>query len=228
MKGRVDATRTFEGRELNTAYLFGLFARVGLDSDMVTVLGVPMSYQIQHFAANQNVVAVSAIVFFHFSIINTTLPLEIDIWAMWDNDGAVTQYDATFRWFDYLFETIMDGVTFRFGLTSRIEAAGFLHRSLVHSICQTHAKYCHDGDEQYESTTACEEILDGRRLGSSYELGADTILCRMVHQGMVPIRPGVHCPHIGPTGGEMCVDDYTYLTKVSEPVFAQRFVAFGY
>ena len=44
--------------------------------------------------------------------------------------------------------------------------------------------------------------------------GRDTLLCRMVHQNMVPLRPEVHCPHIGPSGGGYCVDTPSYAGTV--------------
>ena len=57
------------------------------------------------------------------------------------------------------------------------------------------------------------------RFGKSYELGANTLLCRMVHQNMVPLRPDTHCPHIGPLGGGMCVDDREYQEVAKEVFF---------
>lgn len=36
---------------------------------------------------------------------------------------------------------------------------------------------------------------------------------------MVPLRPEVHCPHIGPTGGGMCADDRTYIGNLEENYF---------
>lgn len=57
--GRVDITRTFNGRELNTEYLFGLFANLAADNGQISLLGVPISYEILHFAANQNIVSAS-------------------------------------------------------------------------------------------------------------------------------------------------------------------------
>ena len=36
---------------------------------------------------------------------------------------------------------------------------------------------------------------------------------------MVPLRPEVHCPHIGPSGGGMCVDDRTYVGNLEENYF---------
>lgn len=58
VQGRIDITRTFDGRELNTEYIFGLFANLaGAKPDAISLLGVPLSYEILHFAANQNVVS---------------------------------------------------------------------------------------------------------------------------------------------------------------------------
>lgn len=56
VQGRIDITRTFNGRELNTEYLFGLFANLATSTPgAISLLGVPMSYEVLHFAANQNV-----------------------------------------------------------------------------------------------------------------------------------------------------------------------------
>ena len=41
----------------------------------------------------------------------------------------------------------------------------------------------------------------------------------MVHQNMVPFRPSVHCPHIGPNGGGYCDDDKSYDQTVLENYF---------
>ena len=55
--GRIDITRTFEGRELNTEYLFGLFANLAATPGSLSLLGIPVSYEILNFAANENVVS---------------------------------------------------------------------------------------------------------------------------------------------------------------------------
>lgn len=57
--GRIDITRNFKGRELNTEYLFGLFANLAASANSFSLLGVPSSYEITHFAANQNVASAS-------------------------------------------------------------------------------------------------------------------------------------------------------------------------
>lgn len=59
-------------------------------------------------------------------------------------------------------------------------------------------------------------------------VGRNTLLCRMIHQNMVPFRPAVHCPHIGKTGGGFCVDDQNYNKTVMEDYFVNApFVPFG-
>lgn len=59
VQGRVDITRTFTGQELNTEYLFGLFANIAASPDEFTLLGVPLAYEITHFAASQNIASAS-------------------------------------------------------------------------------------------------------------------------------------------------------------------------
>lgn len=56
-----------------------------------------------------------------------------------------------------------------------------------------------------------------------------TLPCRMAHQPMVPIRPSVHCSHIGPSESDYCEEDRTYGSMVQEPSFTnQPFVPYGY
>jgi len=229
VKGRVDATRTFDGAELNTEYLFGLWAYIALNPNATTLLGVPMSYEIIHFTANQNIASAAVIIDFHITMINMTLPIEVDIWTMWDERGQVVQYDVTFRWFQYLLDTILTAVKERFHLPTEQGATAYLQEHIAMAICTTHDRHCKGTDAQYSGYDSCMAFLTEQRFGKAYELGADTLLCRMLHQSMVPARPQVHCPHIGPSGGGMCVDDYSYRSKVLEPYFTLgAFVPYGY
>ena len=59
VQGRVDITRTFTGQELNTEYLFGLFANIAAAPNEFTLLGIPLAYEITHFAASQNIASAS-------------------------------------------------------------------------------------------------------------------------------------------------------------------------
>jgi len=75
--GRVDATRDFEGNELNTEYAFGLFANLALNRDSFTLLGVPTRYTLIHMAANEYIVSVALVVDFHVSALGITNPVEV-------------------------------------------------------------------------------------------------------------------------------------------------------
>ena len=59
VKGRIDITRTFTGAELNTEYLFGLFANLATNPDTVSLLGVPVAYTIEKAASTFNSISAS-------------------------------------------------------------------------------------------------------------------------------------------------------------------------
>ena len=67
VQGKIDVTRTFDGRELNTEYLFGLFANLA-QSNGISLLGVPQTYKVLNFVGQGNVVSSQIrYVFFVFS-----------------------------------------------------------------------------------------------------------------------------------------------------------------
>lgn len=145
-----------------------------------------------------------------------SLPITVDTWMTWNSDLEITQYDVTFRWFGYLLQTLLLSVD-KDPVQARTKAVA----SIASSICATHTKYCTGANQQYDSAEECVDFLTNKiRVGDSFELGMNTLLCRNVHEIMVKFRPDVHCPHIGKTGGGQCVDDYTYSTKVDEQYFS--------
>ncbi|ROW07798.1 hypothetical protein VMCG_03582 [Cytospora schulzeri] len=228
--GRVDVTRVFTGRELNTEYIFGLFSQVALNPGSFSLLGTPMSYKIVHFAANQNIAINSAIVQFYSPTMNLTYPIEIAFWATYNQAGEITQYDATFKWLQWSFDTITEVMMSKLNLTSESTAIAFATQKIAESICATAMDSCNGTNTQYASTKECLNFLTTQvAFGNAYELGFDTLLCRMTHQPMVPMRPSVHCSHIGPSGGDYCVNDRTYAGMVQEPLFTNSpFVPYGY
>lgn len=217
--GRVDATRTFDGQELNTEYLFGLFANLA-NSTSLTLLGVPVSYEIIHFAGTQDISAAATIVFFKSAIMGT-FPVEIDSWITWNEQGQIWQYDATYRWFANLLDATIEAVASKSGSNNYTAAVASLTDGLATAICTIAQRHCTTAEtRQYADFGECYETLArAKRFGKAYELGGDTLLCRMVHENMVHLRPEVHCPHIGPTGGGMCVDDLQYAERVLQEYY---------
>ncbi|KAF1955000.1 hypothetical protein CC80DRAFT_110428 [Byssothecium circinans] len=215
VQGRVSDTRNFVGRELNTEYIFGLFT----PNNLTTIIGLPVGpYKILQFTGNQNIASASTRMYLQFpSFKNATLPIMIDTWMTWNAAREITQYDVTFRWFGFLLQTLLASVD-----PDPIRAHAIAKDMLAKSICRTHQSYCAGtADQQYASNEECYHFLTEEiRVGDSFELGMDTLLCRNVHEIMVGFRPGVHCSHIGRDGGGQCADEYSYREKVEEEVFS--------
>lgn len=278
----MDITRTFDGAELNTEYLFGLFANLAATPDAFTLLGYPTGYEITHFAASQNIASASTRYAlptsyppslnmtppsspltlqsppnsfnFTFPILPTlTLPIQIDTWNAFTPTGQISQYDATFKWWQWTVDYLLSTAASASNMTLP-QITAYATQKLAASICETAMTYCNssvvpDRGELYASKAECETFLTTEvRFGEAYELGGfahpspsppndalcgyrlisndrakqtgrNTLLCRMVHQNMVPFRPAVHCPHIGPTGGGYCDDDKTYAQTVMQDYF---------
>ena len=107
VQGRIDITRTFDGRELNTEYLFGLFANLAADPNSISLLGVPISYEILHFAANEYITSTTARFMFNFTSLGLIVPIEIDSWNTWNEAGQITQYDGSFKYWQWTVEYII-------------------------------------------------------------------------------------------------------------------------
>ncbi|KAH8792219.1 hypothetical protein F5882DRAFT_427384 [Hyaloscypha sp. PMI_1271] len=183
VQGRIDITRTFDGRELNTEYLFGLFANLAADPHSISLLGVPISYEILYFAANEYVTSAATRFMFNFTSLGLIIPIEINSYS---NSAPLLN------------------------ASSATQVVEILTRTLASSICETATTYCNV------------------RFGEAYELGRNTLLCRMVHQNMVLFRLSVHYPHIGPSGGGYCTDDRTYVGTMEENYFNISFLPYGY
>ncbi|KAL4894472.1 hypothetical protein BDV59DRAFT_200817 [Aspergillus ambiguus] len=225
VQGRVDITRTFDGRELNNEYIFGLFSQ----PDSVSLVGVPIAYNITQFVANQNIASATTVVTFNDTTMGVIVPLAIDTWIAFDTNRKIIQYDATFRWFDYLLDTLMLGLQTKYNTSDPAVVQSKLAELIATTTCEAHDKACTGQNVQYSGRAECMEFLTKKiRFGKPFELGRNTLLCREVHKHMVQYRPDEHCSHIGPTGGTYCVDDMIYEQVVNEAYFNQSWVAYGY
>ncbi|KAJ9601902.1 hypothetical protein H2200_013617 [Cladophialophora chaetospira] len=211
--GRVDDSRTFYGRELNTEYVFGSFSALGENSSsIISVLGVPVNHSTTQFATSGNNVSVTELVYFNITLVDYLVPVQINIWLSFDGDRKISAYDASFRWFSWLYDDLLKEFSARQGYGSDVTAASQdLKSGLIQQICERATIHCVGRNLQYNNSFECADMLFRKvRLGMSYEFGMNTILCRSLHALMVPLRPDIHCPHVGRTGGDMCVDDLRY------------------
>ncbi|KAK9721402.1 hypothetical protein K7432_003432 [Basidiobolus ranarum] len=231
VRGRVDITWTFNDLEENIEYLFGLFSNLATSSDVPTILGVPKSYSIFEFATTGDVVSTSVIIDFVHEATGIHLPVQVDVWLRFNHKGEIEQYDAVFRRWSLAFRSFLPQIAplianfLKVPLSEVTPATlpGLVQKFLALGICQSHSKYCLNENQQYKTTQDCLDFLQRQvPLGLPDEMGADNVLCRVIHVNMIPYRPAFHCPHIGPTGGGMCVnrkyEDYF------KPYFPKSFI----
>ncbi|KAJ6459640.1 hypothetical protein C8R45DRAFT_1182530 [Mycena sanguinolenta] len=189
--GRVDVTETFIGQELNTEYLFGLFAGIATGAVAGTpLLGVPLNGTLVDLVIENNLMIVTTLRDF-----NWTVAIEPTLWQLkflFNDEGLVTQYDAILYRSSALFANVQPKIA-----QAVIKELGLPPNTSDTVALQTRAATDQDGQ--------------------------NTAMCRYVHTPMLQLRPGVHCPHVGPSGGDMCYD-HTYESMVQSP-FPQPFVA---
>lgn len=234
IQGRVDITSTFDGMELNVEYIFGLFANLAT-SQVPTLLPVPLSWRMIAFASEGPVTTASAIFDFQHLPTNTTLPVQVDSFLRLDDEGRIQQYDIIFRRYTFASRYMTQKlVPYILANTNSTDVppdqitpeliSKLTSKLLAQSICATHTQYCLGSNQQYETQEACNEFLTTKiRLGQPDEMGMNTVLCRAIHVNMVSFRPDVHCPHVGPLGGGMCIDR-EYLSVVEQDYFKYSFI----
>lgn len=192
-------------------------------------MGVPVAYNITQFVANDNIASATTVFTFNATTFGLMVPVTIDTWIQWNDIGKIERYDSVFRWFDFLIETLLGAMAKHLNTTSQTEVVDHVSQILAQTICKTHEENCHGEDQQYDNMEQCLDfLLNKTRFGHPFELGKDTLLCREVHELMVKYRPGEHCPHIGPSGGEYCVDDKSYQQVVLEKYYTDSWIPYGY
>jgi hypothetical protein len=72
-------------------------------------------------------------------------------------------------------------------------------------ICAAATFLCTGPNQQYDDAEDCASFLRGLPVGTWDSAYQDNLTCRTLHTLLVPLRPAVHCAHIGKTGGGKCV-----------------------
>ncbi|BGP12390.1 hypothetical protein JCM10213_002005 [Rhodosporidiobolus nylandii] len=229
--GRVDVTTTFEGQELNTEYLFGLFSGVR-NENSTSIIGYPASQTIQALVVEPPIVYFSAIVQLAYPTLNLSVPVQLDVTTAWNDDLKIISYDAAFRRWSQQFKYASDHIAPQiakelnetYDPVSTNKTALFARKAAI-ELCSTAMDHCTGDNQQYDSYEQCYIFLtEERPFGEATEGGLDTTWCRYIHRNMVPYRPNVHCSHIGPSGGDMCIER-DYLDIVNAFPFSQTLVA---
>jgi hypothetical protein len=121
---------------------------------------------------------------------------EIAFWRF-DDTGAVAFYDA---WIPNLalWNTLSEG--------GADFSNPFVQVATIHQLCPVIQERCVGANQQYSSVKECVATLWAKKFGTYDEVWGDNVVCRTIHTILTQVRPDVHCPHVGPTGGMKCVN----------------------
>lgn len=109
---------------------------------------------------------------FSFPILNNLIvPIEIETWNVFDSNHQISQYDATFKWWQWTFNYLIQTAAAAQNMNlTQIEA--YATDKLATSICSTAQTFCNGTNTQYNSTASCYNYLTTQiRFGEAYELG---------------------------------------------------------
>ncbi|KAE9362654.1 hypothetical protein N431DRAFT_499308 [Stipitochalara longipes BDJ] len=200
--GRVDPVGNFTGFDDSIEYFFAL-APVPTTNAASTAI---TSIQITEFSSACADVAASVVYLFCNVYApgsaddgKALAPLkEIAFWKF-DDCGAVLKYDA---WIPNLNDWIVAGLGIQIG-NPQVDSES------IGQLCGGTQQRCTGSNTQWTSIDECVETLSQKPYGNYDEAWGDNIVCRTIHLVLTQVRPDIHCPHVGPTGGGKCVD-YAY------------------
>ncbi|KAL8823395.1 MAG: hypothetical protein Q9191_005897 [Dirinaria sp. TL-2023a] len=124
---------------------------------------------------------------------------QIAFWEF-DNKGAVLKYDA---WIPNL---ALYNAIGRNDNSGNVTAAQ-TQAATIQTLCGEVQKECTGSNTQYSSTQNCIETLSAKPFGNWDEVWMDSVVCRELHILLARVDPLTHCPHVGPTGGDKCVNE---------------------
>ncbi|KIY67913.1 hypothetical protein CYLTODRAFT_422120 [Cylindrobasidium torrendii FP15055 ss-10] len=207
--GRVDVTTTFEGKELNIEYVYGLF--VNLEKYNTTqILGKPKAFTVQSLIVQPPIVYASVILDGLYPTIDYHLPCQLDLTLDYNDKMQIQSYDAVFRRYpqaiQYVTPKLGPAIAKELNKTysTATELKALLAQRVIVDTCTEHEQYCVGDNKQYESYQACAGYLSSIEFGEIWGAGLNTTICRYIHKYMLSYRPDVHCAHVGPSGGDMC------------------------
>ncbi|KAJ7461960.1 hypothetical protein FB451DRAFT_476131 [Mycena latifolia] len=223
--GRIDITGTFIGSELNTEYVFGSLADFGTATN-TSLIGVPVNISIAELLVQGNDMSVSMIADFNWTV--AILPVQWNLLLMFNDEGQVSQYDTQLVRSSWLFPILLPKLVPRLAaeLDMPLDTDPMVLVSMraAYDICSKHETYCVGELQQYNTTADCMDFIANQiPFGDIWQGSQNTGICRYWHKAMVLLSPAVHCPHIGPSGGGVCIDR-DYVQVVTEQVFPVPFI----
>ncbi|KAI5478205.1 hypothetical protein MNV49_005372 [Pseudohyphozyma bogoriensis] len=231
--GRVDVTTTFEGIQLNTEYIYALWLGITENNSTTQIIGSAQSLDVQTLVIEPPMVFTSVIMHLYYASINYTLPVQVDFILNFNDDLKIVSYDATFRrWAEayyYLIPKLAPQIAKELNTTyvpGKSNDTALVAQRAATDVCAVAMEHCVGANVQYSSNEECMTFLTKEiPFGNPWEGGLNTGWCRYIHKNMVPSRPDVHCDHVGPSGGDMCIDR-DYVDIVTKFPFASTLVGY--
>ena len=104
------------------------------------------------------------------------------------------------------------------------------------SYCASITTNCQAGTSQYKDEADCLAYCNGARWpdGAATDQSGNTIACRIYHSGAAKDDPTIHCPHAGPSGGDVCgqidtrtdpLTAYVRVDRMGNPAVATALVS---
>ncbi|KAK7447028.1 hypothetical protein VKT23_014241 [Stygiomarasmius scandens] len=209
-RGRVSPVGNFTGFEDSIEYFFALAPTPQGNPAGVAIYEADV---VEYTSGCANVAA--SVVYLKTGPVNTTTGQLIEgskttalkqvaFWRF-DDQGQVTEYDA---WIPNLqaWTSAATGIDYTNVLIQQGAVAA--------ALCPTIQDRCTGSNQQFNSQIECVLELGQKPFGTFDEAWGDNIACRTIHLILTGHRPEVHCPHVGPHGGNgpdnyKCVDiDY--------------------
>ncbi|WIA08640.1 hypothetical protein OEZ85_008068 [Tetradesmus obliquus] len=114
---------------------------------------------------------------------------------VFDREGRICSYDWDLRRLGLVVEAAWAP------LYQLVGGEAVFNEQLVQFTCQAAAAFCTGANSQYNNQADCEKFLRSLPVGNYDSADQDNLICRSLHAALVPLRPAVHCAHIGPSGG---------------------------
>ena len=126
-------------------------------SQEISLLGSPVSHELQSLAVEPPVVSGSLIVNFSYPAIQFELPVQVDLWIRFNDQLQISSYDAAFRrWpaaFKYLIPKLLPTIASVSGweLKNSTNTTALISQFAANQICSVSTQYCNGTNQQYES-----------------------------------------------------------------------------
>ncbi|GLC52228.1 hypothetical protein PLESTB_000597700 [Pleodorina starrii] len=171
----------------------------------------PQSYIIRRFTASRPIAVATVDYQYLNAVTGATTNLTFEQWFRFDSYSRITAADFTLDRFAESLPAL--GVEAVFAANLNITTL------LQDRVCQAAATYCKTPSlQQYADVPTCMNFLSSVAFFNPLRIQSNTVLCRYLHYSLVGYAPEIHCPHLGPSGGGVCVDK-PYSAYYTAPPF---------